>query len=118
MLFLFKLISGEGIESPSVVEEFVEWEEHEKGFNKHYQKYLKGPIEKFERNRIKALVTARRRLFISIPILLLIWEPIIFFLPFYIFILINSVNYKKLPLVVFCFHLTHLRIQGKNLSRI
>ena len=73
MLFLFKLISGEGIESPSVVEEFVEWEEHEKGFNKHYQKYLKGPIEKFERNRIKALVTARRRLFISIPIIFVLF---------------------------------------------
>ena len=73
MLFLFKLISGEGIESPSVVEEFVEWEEYEKGFNKHYQKYLKGPIEKFERNRIKALVTARRRLFISIPIIFVLF---------------------------------------------
>ena len=34
-------------------------------------------------------------LFISIPILLLIWEPIIFFLPFYIFILINNTNYKN-----------------------
>ncbi len=40
-------------------------------------------------------------LFISIPILLLIWEPIIFFLPFYIFILINSINYKNFRSLIF-----------------
>ena len=40
-------------------------------------------------------------LFISIPILLLIWEPIIFFLPFYIFILINSINYKNYKSLIF-----------------
>ncbi len=40
-------------------------------------------------------------LFISIPILLLIWEPIIFFLPFYIFILINSMNYKNYRSLIF-----------------
>ena len=40
-------------------------------------------------------------LFISIPILLLIWEPIVFFLPFYIFILINSINYKNYRNLIF-----------------
>jgi len=40
-------------------------------------------------------------LFVSIPILLLIWEPIIFFLPFYIFILINSFNYKNYRSLIF-----------------
>jgi len=40
-------------------------------------------------------------LFISIPILLLIWEPIIFFLPFYIFILINCINYKNFKSLIF-----------------
>tara|TARA_B100001175_G_scaffold166000_1_gene140757 strand:+ start:110 stop:1327 length:1218 start_codon:yes stop_codon:yes gene_type:complete len=40
-------------------------------------------------------------LFISIPILLLIWEPIVFFLPFYIFILINSTNYKNYNSLIF-----------------
>jgi len=40
-------------------------------------------------------------LFISIPILLLIWEPIIFFLPFYVFILINTINYKNFISLIF-----------------
>ncbi len=40
-------------------------------------------------------------LFTSIPILLLVWEPIVFFLPFYIFILINSVNYKNYKSLIF-----------------
>ena len=39
-------------------------------------------------------------LFISIPILLLIWEPVIFFLPFYIFILINNTNYKNFKILI------------------
>ena len=69
---IFRLFNPNLLKSKKLGDSFKETEIYEKGFSKHYKKYLSEKVIKFETERILALKKARNNAFICVPIMVLI----------------------------------------------
>ena len=69
---IFRLFDPNLLKSKKLGDSFKETEIYEKGFSKHYKKYLSEKVIKFETERILALKKARKNAFICFPIMVLI----------------------------------------------
>ena len=67
---ILRLFNPNLLKSKPIGNFFEEIEPYEKGFENHYKKYLRDKVVKFEKERLKALIIARRNAFICIPIML------------------------------------------------
>ena len=69
---IFRLFDPNLLKSKKLGDSFKETEIYEKGFSKHYKKYLSEKVIKFETERILALKKARNNAFFCVPIMVLI----------------------------------------------
>ena len=80
---IFKLYNGNILKSDKLLESYPEQGDWDRGFSDHYQTHLKALVDEFEKERIAAAASARKKLvwltplFIIIPVIgwqLVVWE--------------------------------------------
>ena len=69
---LFSLLFSKKARAVQTFNAFVETEEYEQGFSKHYQENLLPLITGYEEKRVAAFNRARRSLFLLLPVFILI----------------------------------------------
>ena len=79
---MFKLLSKDVLKSSGMRDVFPEEKDYEIGFSKHYNRYLKDKVVRFEEKRISTVKEARKRL--------IAWLFYIVLAPFFVYFLYTN----------------------------